>query len=154
MSNKLGLSEPQPEDQALTEQLLAIMAEHQLDFTLSFRFLVDQIATDPTHVPLADVFTVPDELSLWVAQWQQRLDLDPQTEAQQYTQMNVANPAFIARNHQVEIAIRAAEDKNDFAPFNALLALVQSPYEYRPELKQYALAPTPKETVKNTFCGT
>jgi uncharacterized protein YdiU (UPF0061 family) len=73
---------------------------------------------------------------------------------QRYAQMNKANPAFIARNHQLEIAIRAAEDKANFAPFEALLKVVQSPFEYQPMLKQYALAPTPDEAVQNTFCGT
>ncbi|HCH31950.1 MAG TPA: YdiU family protein [Oceanospirillaceae bacterium] len=154
MSNKLGLSEPQAEDQALTEQLLAIMAEHQLDFTLCFRSLVDQVATNPAHQSIDDVFAAPDELLLWQQQWLQRLANDPQEPEQRYQQMNSANPAFIARNHQVEMAIRAAEDQQDFAPFEALLKVVQSPWEYQSQLRPYALAPTATQAVKNTFCGT
>jgi len=154
MSNKLGLSAPQAEDQALTEQLLAIMAEHELDFTQCFRYLVDQVATDPEHQTMGDVFAAPDELILWQQQWQQRLADDTQEPEQRYQQMNSANPAFIARNHQVEVAIRAAEDQQNFGPFDALLKVVQSPWTYQPHLRSYALAPTAKQIVKNTFCGT
>ena len=154
MSNKLGISQPQAGDQVLTEQLLAIMAEHQLDFTLCFRYLLDQVATEATHQPLKEAFSAPDALVLWQQQWQQRLASDPQNQAQQYQQMKLANPAFIARNHQVELAIRAAEDKGDYEPFYALLKVVQAPHDYHPSLIDYALAPTPSETVMNTFCGT
>ena len=154
MSNKLGMSQPQEGDQVLTEQLLDIMTEHQLDFTLCFRYLLDQMAKESTHQPLKDAFSAPDALVLWQQQWHKRLAADPQNQAQQYQQMKLANPAFIARNHQVELAIRAAEDKGDYEPFYALLRVVQAPHDYRPSLNDYALAPTPSETVMNTFCGT
>ena len=154
MSNKLGISTPQAGDQALTEQLLAIMTEHKLDFTLCFRYLVDQVATDAEHQPLMDVFIAPDELVLWQQQWQKRIATDVQSQVQRYQQMNLANPAFIARNHQVELAIRAAEDRDDYQPFYALLKVVQSPSEYQQSLKGYALSPMPQELVHHTFCGT
>jgi len=154
MSNKLGMGEPQPGDQVLTQQLLAIMAEHQLDFTLCFRYLVDQIATPTQHQTLGDSFIAPHELSVWLQQWQQRLATDLQTNEQRYEQMNLANPAFIARNHQVELVIRAAEDMGDYQPFYALLKVVQSPCNYQKKLKSFALAPMPQEAVQHTFCGT
>ena len=154
MSNKLGISKPQGGDQALTEQLLAIMAEHQLDFTLCFRYLLDQVATGAKHQPLGDAFIAPNELVVWQQQWQQRLATDPQGQTQRYQQMKRANPAFIARNHQVELAIRAAEDKGDYQPFYALLKVVQSPSDYQKTLRNFALAPMPQEVVQHTFCGT
>ncbi|MDC9720317.1 MAG: YdiU family protein [Gammaproteobacteria bacterium] len=154
MSNKLGFSQPQASDQALTEQLLSIMTEHQLDFTLCFRYLVDQVATDTQHQPIGDVFSAPNELLLWQQQWQQRLAADTQTQAQRYPQMKQANPAFIARNHQVELAIRAAEDQGDYQPFYDLLSVIKAPFEYQPTLKTFALAPLPQEVVQHTFCGT
>ena len=64
MSNKLGMSQPQEGDQALTEELFAIMAEHKIDFTLGFRYLVDQIATPTEHVALGAAFIAPQALSL------------------------------------------------------------------------------------------
>ncbi len=154
MSNKLGMSQSQAGDQALTEQLFTIMAEHQLDFTLCFRYLLDQVATDTKHQALGEAFIAPKPLLAWQQAWQQRLTTDSQSQEQRYQKMKLANPAFIARNHQVEVAIRAAEDQGDYGPFKELLTVVQTPFDYQPELVGYALDPTPSETVKNTFCGT
>ena len=154
MSNKLGMSQPQEGDQALTEELFAIMAEHKIDFTLGFRYLVDQIATPTEHAALGAAFIAPQAFVVWQQQWQQRLAQDPQSQAERYQQMKRTNPAYIARNHQVELAIRAAEDQGDYEPFYALLKILQAPYDYQPELITYALAPTPDEMVKQTFCGT
>lgn len=154
MSDKLGLSSPQEGDQALSENLLKLMQEHQLDFTLSFRFLVDQIATTSTHEPLGNVFEAPEALLQWLETWRQRLATDGQNETERYAQMSAANPAFIARNHQVEKVIRAAEDHGDFQPFHQLLKVLQAPFSYQPSLKNYALAPMAEEVVAHTFCGT
>jgi uncharacterized protein YdiU (UPF0061 family) len=154
MSKKLGISQPQEGDQALTEELLAIMAEHQLDFTLCFRYLVDQIATSTAHEALGEVFMAPQALVVWQQQWQQRLAKDPQSQAERYQQIKLANPAFIARNHQVELVIRAAEDHSNYQPFYDLLKVVQSPYAYQQTLEKFVLAPMPQEVVAHTFCGT
>ena len=158
MSNKLGMSKPQTGDQELTQELFAIMAEHKLDFTLCFRYLVDQAAIqaaiDETHQSIGDAFSAPDELLAWQQKWQLRVDKDPQTKALRYEQMKLANPAFIARNHQVELAIRAAEDQGDYQPFYRLLEVVKAPFNYQSALKKYALAPMPQEVVAHTFCGT
>jgi uncharacterized protein YdiU (UPF0061 family) len=115
---------------------------------------VDQIATPTQHQAIGDAFIAPHELSVWLQQWQQRLSTDLQTKEQRYEQMNRANPAFIARNHQVELVIRAAEDMGDYQPFYALLKVVQSPCNYQKKLKSFALAPMPQEAVQHTFCGT
>jgi uncharacterized protein YdiU (UPF0061 family) len=96
----------------------------------------------------------PQALVVWQQQWQQRLAKDPQSQAERYQQMNLANPAFIARNHQVELVIRAAEDHNNYQPFYDLLKVVQSPYAYQKTLEKFVLAPMPQEVVAHTFCGT
>lgn len=154
MSNKLGMSKPQPDDQKLTQQLFTIMTEHKLDFTLCFRYLVDQAAIDEAHQSIEDAFSAPDELLAWQKKWQLRLDKDPQTKAQRYEQMKLANPVFIARNHQVELAIRAAEDRGDYQPFYNLLEVLKAPYNYHSALKKFALTPMAQEVVTHTFCGT
>ena len=68
--------------------------------------------------------------------------------------MRANNPAFIPRNHLVEAAIRAAEDHDDFRPFEALMAVLARPYEDQPENTQYGAPPKPEERVLATFCGT
>ncbi|MCA3376348.1 MAG: hypothetical protein INF64_04390, partial [Roseomonas sp.] len=60
----------------------------------------------------------------------------------------------IPRNHLVEAAIRAAEDRDDFRPFAALMAVLARPFEDQPENTAYASPPKPEERVLATFCGT
>ncbi len=64
------------------------------------------------------------------------------------------NPVYIPRNHQVEAAIRAAEDQDDFSAFHKLHAVLQKPYELQPRKEDYMLPPEPDEVVQQTFCGT
>jgi uncharacterized protein YdiU (UPF0061 family) len=68
--------------------------------------------------------------------------------------MQAVNPAVIPRNHRVEQALAAAIGAQDFAPFEALLAVLMSPYEIPPGGEAYAAPPLADERVLNTFCGT
>jgi uncharacterized protein YdiU (UPF0061 family) len=68
--------------------------------------------------------------------------------------MLAVNPAFIPRNHRVEAIIRAAVDRDDFAPFEELLAVLARPYESQPAYARYMEPPAPEERVVQTFCGT
>jgi hypothetical protein len=51
-------------------------------------------------------------------------------------------------------AIRAAEDRDDFRPFEALMAVLARPFEDQPEHAAFASPPKPEERVLATFCGT
>ncbi|MEC9255859.1 MAG: hypothetical protein VX771_08670, partial [Pseudomonadota bacterium] len=62
-------------------------------------------------------------------------------------------PAIIPRNHQVQAVISAAEE-GDYAPFDALLGALKSPYEQHAEYVAYEAPPLPAEQVFRTFCGT
>lgn len=68
--------------------------------------------------------------------------------------MNRVNPAVIPRNHQVAAMIEAAVEREDFAPFEELLAVLAEPYAERPEFKRYREPPRLHERVLETFCGT
>jgi len=64
------------------------------------------------------------------------------------------NPVYIPRNHQIEAAIRAAEDNDDFSVFYDLHKVLQKPYELQARKDVYMLQPKPDEVVQQTFCGT
>ena len=57
---------------------------------------------------------------------------EPQDPAARRTAMRSVNPAFIPRNHRVEAVIEAAVNRDDFAPFEELLAVLSKPYEDQP----------------------
>ena len=63
------------------------------------------------------------------------------------------NPAFIPRNHRIQEAIEAGA-RGDFAPFEALLTALSTPYEDQAGLAHLAEPPAPEERVTRTFCGT
>jgi uncharacterized protein YdiU (UPF0061 family) len=50
--------------------------------------------------------------------------------------------------------IEAAVARDDFSPFEELLAVLSKPYEDQPEFAAYTDAPEPHQCVLQTFCGT
>ena len=57
--------------------------------------------------------------------------------------MRAVNPAYIPRNHRVEAVIEAAVERDDFAPFEELLAVLANPFEDQPGYAAYAQPPEP-----------
>ena len=138
---KLGIAEPRPEDRALIEGLLDLMAEGEADFTRVFAGLGDGRARDE--------FASPEGFDAWAQGWRARIAGLPDAAAV----MARANPRRIPRNHRIEQAIAAAEE-GDLAPFQRLDAALGAPFDERPEWDDLARAPAPHETVLRTFCGT
>ncbi len=69
--------------------------------------------------------------------------------------MRRANPMYIPRNQRVEEALSAASDSGDLAPFHALLAVVQRPFDEAPGQVHYATPAHPDQARGyHTFCGT
>jgi len=147
-ARKIGIADRTSEDAALIEDLLRHMAEQGADFTLTFRALADTVEgdSDAARARFAD----PAAFDSWAEGWRARLA----REAAPAQLMRASNPAFIPRNHLVEAAIRAAEDRDDFRPFEALMAVLARPFEDQPEHAAFASPPKPEERVLATFCGT
>jgi uncharacterized protein YdiU (UPF0061 family) len=154
LRGKLGLSTEREGDPELAGGLLKAMAEAGADFTLAFRALSEAVADPKGEKALRALFPDPAALDVWLPLWRARLELEPRDGEARRTMMLAVNPAFIPRNHRVEAVIRAATDRDDFAPFDELLAVLASPYEDQPDRAGYALPPQPDEEVRRTFCGT
>ena len=140
MGRKIGLSAAQPEDDPLIEGFFTLMEAQQADFTNSFAALGTPKARDQ--------FTDPTAFDLWERDWTTRVAREADAEAT----MAAANPRLIPRNHQVVNMIAAAL-AGDMAPFEALLAAVQSPF-VTPQNTELLRPPSEAERVKATFCGT
>jgi uncharacterized protein YdiU (UPF0061 family) len=67
--------------------------------------------------------------------------------------MQSVNPAVIPRNHRVEEALSAAEERDDLSPLHRLLAVLASPYEATHDLAEYREPPADDRGYR-TFCGT
>jgi len=144
-------------DHALINRLLEIMQAGKADFTLTFYHLSQDIKQlENVRVLFVDEEGTnnADDFDVWAKKWQARLRKEKSTTAEQQALMQSVSPAYIPRNHQVEAAIRAAEDNNDFTKFDELHKVLQTPFELQDGMDEYLLPPKPEEVVLQTFCGT
>ena len=150
MRRKLGLFLEEEDDLALIRSLLELMQAARSDFTLTFRRLcVAAEGAIPDPVLAAD-----PRYAAWEERWKARLGREPQPPSERAAFMRMVNPAVIPRNHRIEAVIRAAVDRDDFAPFEELSVVLSRPYEERPAFAAYANPPQPEQRVLQTFCGT
>ena len=154
LRSKLGLFTAQDGDPALAQDLLDAMASNQADFTLTFRRLSDAALDPAADREVRQLFADPAAYDDWAVRWRQRTGSEPQPAPERRTAMRSVNPAFIPRNHRVEAIIEAAVNRDDYAPFEELLAVLAKPYQDQPALAAYADPPEPHQRVLQTFCGT
>ena len=155
MRKKTGLSKAMDGDEELVLQLLETMQEGKADFTLSFLYLSRlNLAPNAEDSDFNGLFSKHSASATWLKKWRKRLKKETLTNKERQALMASVNPAYIPRNHQIEAAIRAAEDQNDFRVFYQLNDVLQNPYKIQEGKEKYLLPPKPEEEVTQTFCGT
>ncbi len=120
------------------------MQAGKADFTLTFYHLsqdIKQLDNVRSLFKNADGTAIADDFDIWAKKWQARLRKEKSTTAEQQALMQSVSPAYIPRNHQVEAAIRAAEDNNDFTKFDELHKVLQTPFEIQDGMDEYLLPP-------------
>jgi uncharacterized protein YdiU (UPF0061 family) len=147
MKAKLGIFNTETGDEALFEDLLSIMKEHQADYTNTFRGLTD-------GAPEGTVPFGAGDFARWREQWQARLGRQPQPTAASNQLMRSSNPAVIPRNHRVEAALESAVKHGDYTVMERLLGVLAHPYAYSAEQDEYSQPPAPAACPYRTFCGT
>ena len=153
MRRKLGLFTPEPGDVELARDFLAVLEAGRADYTLAFRHLA--AAAAGSGADLRALLAGSAGLDPWLARWRTRLAGETGHAPGRASAMARANPAFIARNHRVEEAIKAAVEADDFAPFETLLRVLARPFDDQPEHAALAEPASPAETAGyRTFCGT
>lgn len=143
MSEKMGFSFESGDEKILKAWFEYLQTEN-LDFTLSFRHLSNLVeGNESTFFKPTPLF---EEFRLL---WRNRIKKSSSLKVK----MDLINPLFIPRNHQVESAIQKAI-KGDFSTFNDLNKVLARPFDDQPAFKNFSEAPTPNQKIKNTFCGT
>ncbi len=148
MGAKLGFSDANAEQAGLTRDLLEIMADDGIDYTLAFRRLTQGLQRRD-FAEFDSLFTSRERVASWRARWLAQL-AEPAAAAEV---MARANPVRIPRNHRVEQAIEAAL-QGDMAPFERLIATLATPFAEQPGAEEYEFPPAPGERVLATYCGT
>lgn len=146
LKRKLGITQTGPEVDAFVEQTLPTVAKAQVDFTIFFTRLTD-LAAGGSETPLLDLFDDQTKAQTWLTQWRELSDANADS-------MRQANPALIARNHQVEKALADASERDDWALFNRLADALANPYQVADKNVDLLTPPMPQERVTQTFCGT
>ncbi|GJE19425.1 protein adenylyltransferase SelO [Methylobacterium marchantiae] len=154
LARKLGLPADRYGAAALADDLLARMAGNQADFTLTFRRLCDAAERPEADAGVRDLFVDPTAYDAWAVRWRELLAEGERNPAATAAAMRAVNPAFIPRNHHVEAMIAAAVERDDFGPFEELLAVLARPYDDQPAHARYAEAPEGGGAGYRTFCGT
>ncbi len=149
MGRKLGLSGSNPSDDALVHDLLKIMEDKKLDYTITFNDLTlsctDFEARERSESALGQE---------WMALWQVRLDLEEGAKDSRVALMRNSNPAVIPRNHHVEALLQDIAESTSLAATEAFLAVLKTPYQESPETRNYQDPPADGDRHYQTFCGT
>ncbi|PHQ72459.1 MAG: hypothetical protein COB74_10205 [Shewanella sp.] len=182
MREKLGIFTAEEGDLALCEQLLESMSGQEVDFSQLFRQLANDLETSSLESKSAEdinlestsresdkLFNDATKFIQWKKLWMARLCRDDQPREKQLSEtpsqeqhsqsarvamMNAVNPVYIPRNHQVEHAIEAAEQRADYQPFENLLRVLESPYTPQSGAEEYAKSAPTSFGPYTTFCGT
>ena len=128
MRAKLGLTDAQPADRELIESILKLLAQDKVDYTIFWRRLSRFVAGEGAEL-VRDLFLQRDAFDAWHQQYSPRIDTAGREAAAEL--MLRTNPKYVLRNHLGELAIRQAKLK-DYSEVEAMLALVQSPYDEHP----------------------
>ena len=140
MKKKLGLITDEADDVILIQELLDTMEKNNLDYTNTFRNLMNNKINNET-------------LKNFHAKWKIRIDKQNRSHDEVLTLMKNVNPVVIPRNHKVEESLKEAH-KGNLVPLNNLLNALKDPYTERSDLTLYQ-QPAPETDKKyKTFCGT
>jgi protein adenylyltransferase len=139
MRAKFGLTRTEGADRELVMDLLVIMAEDGVDYTIFFRRLGDfRRETGENNAPLRDLFVNREAFDAWAGRYRARLALENSSDAERRQRMNRINPKYVLRNYLAQVAIRKATDEKDYSEIERLLQLLRRPYDDQPEMDCYA----------------
>jgi uncharacterized protein YdiU (UPF0061 family) len=141
MRDKLGLRSARPDDAALLAGLLELLQADAADYTLFFRRLGEFRTTEGAGDELLrDMFVDRAAFDAWAAAYRARLRAEGGGDAERRERMARVNPLYVLRNHLAQRAIERAQ-AGDYAETDALLAVLQSPFDERPGAGRFAEPP-------------
>ncbi|WP_282099187.1 protein adenylyltransferase SelO family protein [Deefgea sp. CFH1-16] len=109
--------------------------------------------TRQNDAQLRDLILDRTDFAAWLARYRERLAQDPQSSLERSRAMLSYNPKFILRNHLAEIAIRQAEDHQDFSEIERLRACLAQPFAEQIENHHYADLPPDWASTLSVSCS-
>ncbi|MBV4460697.1 YdiU family protein [Pseudomonas sp. COR58] len=140
MRRRFGFTTAEDGDQALLEQLLQLMQNSGVDYTLFFRRLGEEPA-EQAVARLRDDFVDIKGFDAWGERYVARAARDGDTgQEQRRARMHAVNPLYTLRNYLAQRAIEAAE-AGDYSEVRRLHAVLSKPFEEQPGMESYAERP-------------
>lgn len=142
ISNKLGLSELEDQQEPFVAELQEILEAAETDMTIFFRQLAkvpledDAATTEQLLDPLAEAYYVPsqvtqelkDRTARWLSEYKSIAKAQGVSDPERSSLMNETNPLYVLRNYLAQLAIDAA-DLGDYSKITELLDTLRNPYE-------------------------
>lgn len=148
LSGKIGIARPDAAAKKLGDDLLTRMQEARADFTNTFRWLM----REPHEDEEAPQGTAP--FTEWRKSWEKYISWQEGGTEAARALMQKYNPRVIPRNHLVEEALTAAEEREDLGPFTALIEAVKHSYDDTAPHPRFTQPPPEGDADYRTFCGT
>lgn len=136
MRGKLGLASAAEGDAALLDDLLALLAQGAVDYTIFWRRL-SQAVQAQDFAPVQDLFVHRAAWDAWESRYTARQAREARSHGEAAAGMLRTNPQFVLRNHLGEQAIRAAKT-GDFRPLHALQHVLARPFDDHPDHAEWA----------------
>ncbi len=149
MNRKLGIDDPQDGDEERVGELLRIMQDKKLDYTITFHQLGQSLLKVDAREALAQ-----DLGEEWVTTWVTRVASTPESQTSACQLMARANPVVIPRNHQVEAVLKDICRDQNIDSTQKFLEVLRSPYVDSPASRPFQEAPEDGDCNYQTFCGT
>ena len=135
MRAKLGLFDAVEQDLDLIDDLMQLLAQERVDYSIFWRRLSHWVAAMDANHSVRDLFLDRAAIDAWLQRY--LLRIATQDSAQTSRTMLRTNPKFVLRNHLVETAIKKARTK-DFSGVATLLTLLETPFDEHPGYDAYA----------------
>ena len=126
MRNKFGLAVQDESDNAIINNFLELLYTHKKDYHQSIRLLSND-----------DQSSLGKAFDPWFKDYHKRLMIETEDSNQRCALMNKVNPKYILRNYLAEVAIRRAEDHNEYAEIDSLFKLLRAPFEEHEGYESY-----------------
>jgi serine/tyrosine/threonine adenylyltransferase len=131
----------------LVNELLKWMKENKADYTNTF-FALTYNSFNLNEQYKSQSFVA------WKQKWETLLENNNITLQEAQANMMEVNPAFIARNHNVEKALDDICNSKDFSLFNEMLIVLNTPFKHDLNYPHLQTLPIESDADYQTFCGT
>ena len=137
MCEKLGFSRVTEDVQKIVTSLLVLLEADHVDYTLFFRTFSQQLTVEAKN-SCRDLFIDRDSYDEWFESYQNQLVQQGVFAETRSVQMKAVNPKYILRNYMAEIAIRKAQDENNYSEIDNLMTILSDPFDEHPDFEHYA----------------